>query len=364
MKKRSFYVTAIIFIFAVAIAVVFSLCTQPETKTPPTVTPGEKLEKLTLRWGSSKEGTAGYAIFFGVAKIISEKVPELYIEAVPTAGSIASQRMYAKGELDGCYAGLWNLVDVYQNRGPYEKEPWPKDRPKPYHTWYVYTADSFVVTRADRDDIQSWEDLRGKKVYIPIPGSAVYEVPKAAFKAAGIWDDIEVVDIPFSAVPDALRSGTIDAAVPYVISHSSPAPWVKELATRADIKVVNPTQEQIDAIKKAKIKGMSTSWVSTKETFPEKDVGTDKIFMVSTYYGFHTGKNVPSEYIYRMVKTLIENAEEVSKTHAVAKLYAKDPLKLQIEAIDSAPDIPVHPGTAKYLKERGVWKDEWKIGEE
>ena len=35
---------------------------------------------------------------------------------------------------------------------------------------------------------------------------------------------------------------------------------------------------------------------------------------------------------------------------------------LTASAIAALPDIPVHPGTAKYLKEKGQWKSSWKIG--
>ena len=80
-------------------------------------------KKINIRWGSSKAGTAGYVTLFGVAKIVKDNLPELYIEAVPTAGSIASQRMYARGKLDGCYSGAWNLLDMYEDRGPYKKNP-------------------------------------------------------------------------------------------------------------------------------------------------------------------------------------------------------------------------------------------------
>jgi TRAP-type uncharacterized transport system substrate-binding protein len=37
---------------------------------------------------------------------------------------------------------------------------------------------------------------------------------------------------------------------------------------------------------------------------------------------------------------------------------------MQVKAIERIPEIPVHPGLAKYLQERGVWQKEWKIGKE
>jgi TRAP-type uncharacterized transport system substrate-binding protein len=37
---------------------------------------------------------------------------------------------------------------------------------------------------------------------------------------------------------------------------------------------------------------------------------------------------------------------------------------LQVEAISLAPEVPVHPGLAKLLKEYGAWKEAWKIAYE
>jgi TRAP-type uncharacterized transport system substrate-binding protein len=41
--------------------------------------------------------------------------------------------------------------------------------------------------------------------------------------------------------------------------------------------------------------------------------------------------------------------------------FAEDPIGLQATAISIAPEVPVHPGLAKLLKEQGVWRGEWKI---
>jgi TRAP-type uncharacterized transport system substrate-binding protein len=65
-----------------------------------------------------------------------------------------------------------------------------------------------------------------------------------------------------------------------------------------------------------------------------------------------------------MFKILVENAGEVAKVHAMLQEYAEDPLGIQLNAINNISEIPVHPGVAKYLKEKGVWKQSWKIGQQ
>ncbi len=40
---------------------------------------------------------------------------------------------------------------------------------------------------------------------------------------------------------------------------------------------------------------------------------------------------------------------------------AKDFVGMQVNGINANPDIAVHPGLAKFLKEKNAWNDKWKI---
>lgn len=320
----------------------------------------QEVKKITLRWGTSAAGSAGYVTLFGVAKVVNDRARDIYIEVLPTGGSIASIRMMAKGELDGAYSGAWNLMDVYFDRGPFAKTPYPPGAVKPYQTWYSFLAKEFVITRADKTDIKSWRDLAGKKVIVPVPGSAVFEVPRAAFTALGVWDKMKVVDVAYAGIPDALTMGSVDAVVGFATGDIL-VPWMAEVDARVKIRIVPQTPEELEIIKK--VPGFATTEMDAKKVFSQ-DVGVTTTYTIADYYGFHIGKNLSAKHVYTIIQILVENAKEVGKVHAVLTSYAKDPLGIQVKAIGSLPMIPVHPGVAKYLKEKGVWQPEWKIGEE
>jgi hypothetical protein len=40
---------------------------------------------------------------------------------------------------------------------------------------------------------------------------------------------------------------------------------------------------------------------------------------------------------------------------------AQDFVGMQVGGIAGNPDIPVHAGLAKFLKEHNAWKDAWKV---
>jgi hypothetical protein len=40
---------------------------------------------------------------------------------------------------------------------------------------------------------------------------------------------------------------------------------------------------------------------------------------------------------------------------------ATDFVGMQVQGIAANPDIPVHPGLVKFLRENKAWNDKWKI---
>jgi TRAP-type uncharacterized transport system substrate-binding protein len=221
-------------------------------------------------------------------------------------------------------------------------------------------AKQYAVTKAERNDIKSWSDLAGKTVFAGPPGSSVFEVPRAALTALGVWDKIKVVNIPFTSAADALKMGTVDVIVGYA-NGDVLIPWMAEVDTRVKLKIIPPSPAEFEVIKK--VPGYSTPALDTKKVFAQ-DMGVPKVNAIADYYGFHVGNKLSAEGAYRVFKVLIEKANEISKIHGTLKVYAEDPLGMQVAGISSIPDIPVHPGVARYLKEKGVWRNEFKIGQE
>ncbi len=80
------------------------------------------------------------------------------------------------------------------------------------------------------------------------------------------------------------------------------------------------------------------------------------------------GRIVKEEGTDRILKIVEENADRLAKLDKSFSQIAEDMVGFQVEAIDAlykrGIEVPIHPGLAKYLKEKGVWKDEWKIAGE
>ncbi len=361
-------VVAIVVVAAIAVAV-FMLSQQPGPSTA-SPTPTEKpetgtatppaAEKVVIRWATSKSTSAGYRAMTVLANVLREVEPNIVIEPIATPGAVAGMKGFAKGEYDACYAADISLEEMYTGTGRFKDF---KPERYPYQTIWVYTLEIGIAVPKDKaDQFKCWKDLDGKKIFtLPLlwdVGTAL----RKALDALGI--KYEHVELDLDAVATALKRGDIVATGVYTSAGGRGlAGWEQQLFIQADLAILNPCPDEIEALRKA---GIPVAEVPA-EAFP-KDVGTDKFIGVLIYYGFHTGLNIPEETVYKILKIVEENADRLAKLDKSFSQIAEDMVGFQVEAIDAlykrGIEVPIHPGLAKYLKEKGVWKDEWKIAGE
>ncbi len=100
--------------------------------------------------------------------------------------------------------------------------------------------------------------------------------------------------------------------------------------------------------------------VNPKDSFT-KDVGVETIRGVPILFGYNVRPDMPEDVVYRMLTAFYENSEELAKADPGFTPMAKDFVGMQVNGINANPEIPVHPGLAKFLKEHKAWNDKWKI---
>ena len=60
-----------------------------------------------------------------------------------------------------------------------------------------------------------------------------------------------------------------------------------------------------------------------------------------------TRAGLPDQEVYEMTKTLFDNLPALTAAHAAAKA-------IKLDEAAKNPPVPLHPGAAKYYKEKGV----------
>ena len=317
-------------------------------------------ETPTWNSGTSNEGSGGYVVNLGAARMVDKYMSEkLTYVSVPTGGSSASVQLFGKGtgEIDVCYPNNIGAFKAYRKMAPFEEMKW-----FPYQGWYHLSSSQSIAVLANRDDINSYSDLIGKKLYPSARGMSSFDIFQDYFTMMGIWDQIDVTEVGQAEVADALNMGIIDAVGFSVISYASFVPWFKDVDARCELKIINPTPEEAALIEKTPGYGFGFD-VPVGAPFTQQ-IDADECYGVYAMWGMMFAPYLDANLLYEMLVMLEEHTDEwVEMAPAASLVKEKGFAKLSAQGIGSVPDVPVHPGAAKWLKERGLWQDEWIIGE-
>ena len=255
-----------------------------------------------------------------------------------TGGSVYNLNTIRAGELDmGVAQSDWQY-HAYNGTSKFKDQGPNKDLRAVFS---VHPEPFTVVARAD-SGINSFDDLKGKRVNIGNPGSGQRGTMEVLM-AAKSWKKSDFAlasELKAAEQSKALCDNKIDAMV-YTVGH--PSGSIKEATTSCDTVLVNVTGPAVDKLvsendyyRTATIPGgMYRGNPNDTQTF-----GVGATFVSST--------NVPNDTVYVVVKSVFENFDSFRKLHpAFAHLKKEQMVKDGLSA-------PVHDGAMKYYKEAGL----------
>jgi len=212
---------------------------------------------------------------------------------------------------------------------------------------------SLAIHSRNRDKFKKWADLDGKRIFTgPLPFDTRAQTERA-LKALGV--KFTYVQVDLATVGSQLESGALDAMHIYTGSESAPPPWLAEASLAADWAALNPSADEIAVLKK---NGFSIVEVSPKVF--NRNVYVDKVIEMPFFYGFDVGLEVPEADVYKMLTIIEKNGAELAKIDPTFSQIAKDMKGFQKRGVESSWDlVPIHPGLAKWMREKGVWDAKW-----
>lgn len=316
-------------------------------------------KKKMWRWGTADPMSYGYRVSAFIEGFLRRGMPDYDLTVYPFSGTTANIKGFLTGELESTYSAEPGLRKLYAFKKPF-KDFEPNVKQMPVQSFWAYTMETHLLTLPKRKDkFRSWEDLDGKKIYMTKAG---YMNHINIFRAMGDVCGLNVkhVEVDASKVAGALRAGTIDATAAYTTATVSLASWIKVLDVASPLQGVNPTPEQI---KKLIAAGFAPAKINMKKAYT-RDLGVDELYGVPFYFGFHHGLRFPAEDVYRALKVFEAQRAALSELDPGFGPLAADFAGFQARGIKTIPEVPVHPGLAKYLKEKGLWDPAWKIATE
>ena len=312
-------------------------------------------QRKSLRWTTSQVGSYGYTIAASMAKIVEQALGGEYTVTVqPYQSPTVAMKAVMDGEGEIAYTADIGMTQFQERVGPFKE--YKPAKPELVHTWYAYPMESMMATSAkDGDKFKCWKDFSGKPVYFTQAGFQNWLNWQRIFKTLGY--EFKHVQIDNKSNADALEQGTVVGSAIYTTAGRSLAPYWKETEVRMDIRVINPCPDEVAKLKAA---GLAVAEVEAKGAFA-KSVGPTMLQGVPILFGYNARTDMSEDTVYKMIKAFYDKRDEHVKIDPGFTPMAKDFVGMQVQGIDANPQIPVHPGLAKFLKEHKAWNDKWKI---
>jgi TRAP transporter TAXI family solute receptor len=286
-------------------------------------------------------GTGGLYYPLGgiLAQALSEKYPELVVTSQAGNASVANCNLIREHQVESAFVQSNVAYAAYKGQEQFKGKPVTNLR----GIASLYPETIQIVARAD-SGIKSLADIKGKRLIPGDRGSGTEVDTLNILAAMGLsYKDFAGVDwLGFSGAAQRLQDKQADVIF---TTAGWPTAAISELAISTNIILV-PIEEPM--IKKmVEMYPFYSRVVIPKGTYKgmERDVPT-----ITTMAQWVVDEKVPEDVVYKLTKGLWEGgSEKLAQAHAKGKDVT---LKTALEGMA----IPLHPGAAKYYKEKGMVK--------
>jgi uncharacterized protein len=281
-------------------------------------------------------GTSGVYYPLGVAlsKIYGEKIQNVRPTVQATKASVENLQLLQQGKGEIAFT-LGDSLDAAW-KGDEEagfKSPLKKLRGVtaiyPNYVQIVASKDSGIKTLAD---------LKGKRLSVGAPKSGTELNARAILAAAGMsYKDLGKIEyLPFAESVELMKNRQLDATLQ---SAGLGVASLRDLATSVEITVVEVPAAVVDKAGPPFVKVSIPANTYTGQTAAVPAAA------VVNYLVTHEG--VKEETVYQMTKAVFDSLPDLAAAHAAARS-----IKLE-SALEGMP-VPLHPGAARYFKEKGL----------
>ncbi len=289
-------------------------------------------------------GTGGqtgvyYQVGGSICRLVNRGSAEHDIKCThTTGGSVANINGIRAGDLDmGVAQSDWQY-HAYNGTAP---DTFPDGKFEELRAVFSVHPEPFtVVARAD-SGIQTFDDLKGKRVNMGDPGSGARATFEVVMEKMG-WSASDfslAAELKSAEQAAALCDNKIDAIV-FTVGH--PAGTIKEATTSCESRLIDVDNEAIRKL-------VDDNAFYAMATIPAgMYAGTDKD---TTTFGvgatFVSSTKTSPDVIYEVTKAVFENFDRFKRMHpAFENLKEEDMIKNNLSA-------PLHEGAVRYYKERG-----------
>jgi TRAP transporter TAXI family solute receptor len=281
-------------------------------------------------------GTGGVYYPLGVAlsKIYAEKIKDVKPSVQSTKASVENLNLLQAGKGEIAFTLGDSLADAWKGNA----EVGFKSKLDKLRTLAAIYPNYVQIAALKSAGINTLADLKGKRLSVGAPKSGTELNARAILSAAGMsYKDLGKVEyLPFSESVELMKNRQLDATL---ISAGLGVSAIRDLCASVECVIVE--------IPKSVVAKMGTPYQSAPVpagTYKGNDKPVDAV-AVPNYLVTRAG--LSDQEVYEMTKTLFDNLPALQAAHAAAKA-------ISLQKAGKNPPVPLHPGAARYYKEKGV----------
>jgi hypothetical protein len=301
----------------------------------------------TLRIGSMPVGSGWYVAASTLEKTLTPVLKGRTIEVIPRGGGVANPIVVETGKADIALSNVQTSLLAARGDELYGGKKATKIRAlvgglNPVFVGVMVRNEFIQRTGLDTLDkiLDSGKPIRilMKPQGSNIPPAvdtilAAHGLDRAKIRANGG----EIIQVDVAQTPAIMRDGRADILIDTILKGH---PMITEVSLTADVRFVDLSQRALDALAKSGVKPSSFPVWFKGQDKPTKsgDFGTVLIASI----------DLPEDVAYLITKTVVEKMPDMAKDYPAWANF-----KPEEAAKPENVGIPLHPGAARYFKERG-----------
>jgi TRAP transporter TAXI family solute receptor len=317
--------------------------------------PAQSDERYTI--GSLAEGTTPFLVNTAWANAINNYVPGHKAQVSAVGAATKHAILVTSGKMDfSMYEPIkYNLL--YNQIGPFKNIENGPELTSKISQLFSYSIGSYhAVVYAD-SGIETFEDIKGKKVFLGPPSSVASRNTKLIVEAMTGYkpgESFEQVKMGWGAAAQAFQDRKFDV---WLTITTSPSPAISQLTLSNKIRLLSLDEKRFDHpswVKYMSQPGRNITTIDPADYGPNL-VNTDPILVTGAMVGLAVRSDMDADLVYQMMRAFWDHQEDA---HAMASFMPKT---INLEEAVKSLAYPVHPGAIKFYEEKGIDLDVMRL---
>jgi TRAP transporter TAXI family solute receptor len=283
-------------------------------------------------------GTAGvyYPLGSALTKIYGDNIKGSKVQVQVTKASVENLNLLQEGKGEIAFV----LGDSVKDAWAGNEDAGFKNKLDKLRIIGAIYPNYVQIVASKGSNIKTLTDLKGKRISVGAAKSGTELNARAVLAAAGMsYKDLGKVEyLPFAESVELIKNRQLDATLQ---SAGLGVASLKDLANSVEINVVAVPADVVKKMGAPFIPGTIPA-----ETYKGQTTAVSTTAIVNYLV---TRKDVSDATAYQMTKLFYENLPALVAAHSAAK-------DINVKDAANNPPLPLHPGAAKYYKEKGLIK--------